>query len=485
MTQPGSRQSRLQGSDAPVTPTAGHYSPRLIAAIAAGKGVGKTSQLLGRGGGASLPGMVARRIDPRVLARLVAAQPVRAVGVTGSNGKTTTSRLAAALLRGEGQAVAHNSAGANLIQGVTSLAVNAATVSGTLPIDIFLAEVDEGALLQVAPEISLEVLVVTSLFRDQLDRFGEIYALAGAIESVAATLEPAATVIVNGDDPMVADMARDRTGRRLTFGLEVSESFDRISGAADSIRCPRCRSDLHYDQVYLSHLGSYRCDNCGFGRPALDVAVTEIRVQGLQATDCTIRTPAGEHQLSIPQAGVHVAYNAAAALAICHALNIPVPHASASLASVQPAFGRMEHVHAAGRDIVVVFAKNPTSFNTTLRTLDQAGEPRYLLTAFSNTLVDGEDFGWLWDVDLESIAERLQYVTVSGLRCDELATRLKYAGVPAERMTVVPDRPAALDHALATLPGGERLSIVSGYTPTIEFRQEMFRRGWVQRYWRT
>jgi UDP-N-acetylmuramyl tripeptide synthase len=134
---------------------------------------------------------------------------------------------------------------------------------------------------------------------------------------------------------------------------------------------------------------------------------------------------------------------------------------------------------------VVVFAKNPTSFNTTLRTLDQAGEPRYLLTAFSNTLVDGEDFGWLWDVDLESIAVRLQYVTVSGLRCDELATRLKYAGVPAERMTVVPDRRAALDHALATLPVGERLSIVSGYTPTIEFRQEMFRRGWVQRYWRT
>jgi UDP-N-acetylmuramyl tripeptide synthase len=224
--------------------------------------------------------------------------------------------------------------------------VNAATVSGTLPIDIFLAEVDEGALLQVAPEISLEVLVVTSLFRDQLDRFGEIYALAGAIDSVAATLEPTATVIVNGDDPMVADMARDRTGRRLTFGLEVSESFDRISGAADSIRCPRCRSDLQYDQVYLSHLGSYRCDNCGFGRPALDIAVTEIHVRGLQATDCTIRTPAGEHQLSIPQAGVHVAYNAAAALAICHALNIPVPHASASLASVQPAFGRMEHIHA-------------------------------------------------------------------------------------------------------------------------------------------
>ena len=485
MRQPGARQSRPQSSDTPLTRTARHHLPRLIAAIAAGKSVARTSRLLGRGGGASLPGMVARRIDPQVLARLIAAQPVRAVGVTGSNGKTTTSRLAAALLRGEGHAVAHNAAGANLIQGVTSLAVNAATVSGTLPIDIFLAEVDEGALLQVAPEMSLEVLVVTSLFRDQLDRFGEIYALAGAIESVAVTLEPEATVIVNGDDPMVADMAHDRTGRRLTFGVEVAESFDRISGAADSIRCPRCRGDLRYDHVYLSHLGSYRCDNCGYGRPSLDVAVTEIHVQGLQATDCTVRTPVGEYQLSIPQAGVHVAYNAAAALAICYALNIPVPHASASLASVQPAFGRMEHIHAAGCDMVVAFAKNPTSFNTTLRTLDRAGEPRHLLTAFSNTLVDGEDFGWLWDVDLESIADRLQHVTVSGLRCDELATRLKYAGVPAERMTVVPDRPAALDHALARLPAGERLSIVSGYTPTIEFRQEMFRRGWVQRYWRT
>lgn len=485
MTRPGVARVGGQSSEAPVTRSRFRPSPRLIAAIAAGKGVARTSRLLGRGGGASLPGLVARRIDPRVLARLIAAQPVRAVAVTGSNGKTTTSRLAAALLRGEGNTVAHNSAGANLIQGVTSLAVNAASISGTLPIDVFLAEVDEGALLQVAPEMSLEVLVVTSLFRDQLDRFGEIYALARAIESVALTLPPESTVIVNGDDPMVADMAHDRTGRRLTFGLDVAQSFDRISGAADSIRCPRCRGDLRYDQVYLSHLGSYRCGKCGYGRPTLDVAVTDVAVRGLQATDCTVRTPTGEYRLSIPQAGIHVAYNAAAALAICHALEIPVPHASTSLASVRPAFGRMEHIHAGGYDMVMAFAKNPTSFNTTLRTLEPAGEPRHLLTAFSNTLVDGEDFGWLWDVDLESIADRLQQVTVSGLRCDELATRLKYAGVAADRITVVSDRPAALDHALATVPAGERLSIVSGYTPTIEFRQEMFRRGWVQRYWRT
>jgi lipid II isoglutaminyl synthase (glutamine-hydrolysing) len=485
MTRPGVARVGGQSSEAPVTRSRFRPSPRLIAAIAAGKGVARTSRLLGRGGGASLPGLVARRIDPRVLARLIAAQPVRAVAVTGSNGKTTTSRLAAARLRGEGNTVAHNSAGANLIQGVTSLAVNAASISGTLPIDVFLAEVDEGALLQVAPEMSLEVLVVTSLFRDQLDRFGEIYALARAIESVAVTLPPESTVIVNGDDPMVADMAHDRTGRRLTFGLDVAQSFDRISGAADSIRCPRCRGDLRYDQVYLSHLGSYRCGKCGYGRPTLDVAVTDVAVRGLQATDCTVRTPTGEYRLSIPQAGIHVAYNAAAALAICHALEIPVPHASTSLASVRPAFGRMEHIHAGGYDMVMAFAKNPTSFNTTLRTLEPAGEPRHLLTAFSNTLVDGEDFGWLWDVDLESIADRLQQVTVSGLRCDELATRLKYAGVAADRITVVSDRPAALDHALATVPAGERLSIVSGYTPTIEFRQEMFRRGWVQRYWRT
>ncbi len=222
--------------------------------------------------------------------------------------------------------------------------------------------------------------------------------------------------MVNADDPMVADMAQARRGRRITFGLELAGSTDRLTSAADTIRCPRCRTDLVYERVYLSHLGRYRCDACGFTRPRPDVAVTAIDRRGLEGTRCTLTAGGETIEISIPQAGLHVAYNAAAAVAACVALGVAIPHATRSLARVAPAFGRLEVIQAGRREIVLAFAKNPTSFNTTLRTLGDAGEPQHLLVAVSNTLVDGEDFGWLWDVDFGEVVGRVQRVTVSGLR---------------------------------------------------------------------
>jgi UDP-N-acetylmuramyl tripeptide synthase len=428
--------------------------------------------------------MVARRVDPAVLDTIVGRRGVPVVAITGSNGKTTTARFTAALLRGEGHPVLHNSAGANLVQGVTSLAVSFSDLRGELPDGVLVVEVDEGALPIVAPELRPRAVLVTDLFRDQLDRFGELYAVADAIESVAATLPEDAAWIVNGDDPLVASVATETRARRITFGFELDRSTDRISRAADTIRCPRCRADLAYEHVYLSHMGAYRCPSCGFERPKLDVAVTALEVRGLAETACTIRTPEDELELTIPQAGTHIAYDAAAAVAILVGLGVRPVHARESLASVRPAFGRLEQIALPdGRRIVLAFAKNPTSFNTNLRALATEGEPRKLLVAVSNTLVDGEDFAWLWDVDFEAAAAGVERVTVSGLRADELANRLKYAGVEPARMTVIEDRPAALDDALAGVAPGETLTILAGYTPTIELREEMHRRGWVGRFW--
>ena len=180
---------------------------------------------------------------------------------------------------------------------------------------------------------------------------------------------------------------------------------------------------------------------------------------------------------------MHIAYDAAGAIAILVGLGVPLDHAVESLASVGPAFGRLEKIDADGRSIVLAFAKNPTSYNTTLRALATEGEPRQLLIAASNTLVDGEDFGWLWDVDFETMAPKVERAVVSGTRADELANRLKYAGVSAGKMTVVEDRTDALEAALHGLPPDRRLVVLSGYTPLIELRNEMRRRGWTGRYW--
>jgi UDP-N-acetylmuramyl tripeptide synthase len=456
---------------------------RTFLALVAGKSAARATRLAGRGGGTSITGMVARRVDPHVLQRLVADRGVPVVAITGSNGKTTTARFTAALLRGEGVTVSHNSAGANLVQGVTSLAVSSADSRGRLPDGVLVAEVDEGALPVVAPELAPRALLVTDLFRDQLDRFGEIYAVADAIESVAAALPAESALVVNADDPMVAMLARSRHGRRVTFGFELERSTDRITRAADTIRCPKCRSDLEYRYVYLSHMGDYSCPSCGFQRPRLDVAVTSLEVVGLDRTRMEIETSSGTLTLEIPQSGVHIAYNAAAAIAILVGLGVPLDHAAESLAAVGPAFGRLEKIDADGRDLLLAFAKNPTSYNTTLRALATEEEPRQLLIAASNTLVDGEDFGWLWDVDFETMAPKVERAVVSGTRADELANRLKYAGVPADRLTIVEDRPAALDAALEALPPDRRLVVLTGYTPLIELRNEMTKRGWTGRYW--
>jgi UDP-N-acetylmuramyl tripeptide synthase len=374
-------------------------------------------------------------------------------------------------------------AGANLIQGVTSLAVSHSDLRGRLPDAVLVAEVDEGALPRVAPDTLPRALLVTDLFRDQLDRFGEIYAVADAIESVAAALPAECALIVNADDPMVATLAEKREGRRVTFGLAIKKSTDQISRAADTIRCPRCRSDLKYRFVYLSHMGDYSCPSCDFTRPKLDVAVTALQVVGIDRTRCEMQTPQGKLILDIPQSGVHIAYDAAAAVAILVGLGVSLEHAPESLAAVGPAFGRLEKIDAGGKTVVLAFAKNPTSYNTTLRALATDDEPRQLLIAASNTLVDGEDFGWLWDVDFESMAPRIERVVVSGTRADELANRLHYAGVSAGKIRIIVDRRAALTEALTVLPAGQRLVVLSGYTPLIELRNEMRRRGWTGRYW--
>jgi UDP-N-acetylmuramyl tripeptide synthase len=458
-------------------------SLRAVLALAAGKTAAWATRLIGRGGGTAITGMVARKVDPQILDKLVRRAGLPLVAITGSNGKTTTARFTAALLRGEGIEVGHNSAGANLIQGVTSLAVSQADWRGRMSDQVLVAEVDEGALPKVAPETMPRALLVTDLFRDQLDRFGEIYAVADAIESVASALPAESALVLNVDDPMVATLAEKREGRRVTFGLNLRHSTDQITRAADTIRCPRCRADLKYRHVYLSHMGDYSCPSCGFARPTLDVVVTSVEVLGLDRTRCVMRTPAGKLAVEIPQSGVHIAYDAAAAVAIMIALGLPIAHAAESLAAVGPAFGRLEKIDAGGITIILAFAKNPTSYNTTLRALATEEEPRQLLIAASNTLVDGEDFGWLWDVDFESMAPRVERAVVSGTRADELANRLHYAGVQSGRISLIEDRRTALDAALGGLPPGARLVILAGYTPLIELRDEMRRRGWTGRYW--
>ncbi|MGH3275976.1 MAG: MurT ligase domain-containing protein [Streptosporangiaceae bacterium] len=475
-----------QDRQAPMPATA---QARLTLALAAGKAASTASRVLRRGGGTSFPGTIARRIDPQVLQRIVASSDARKVVVTGSNGKTTTCRMLAALAQAGDLKVIQNRSGSNLLQGVISTAVRGASLRGQMDAHVLLLEVDEAVVQRVIPEVQPDVFAVTNIFRDQLDRFGELYSMARMLQTVIEALPAAATVVLNADDPLVASLGDATSARLLYYGIHADRAGEHVpEHAADAIRCLRCQHMLSYRVVHLSHLGDYSCPECGNCRPPLDVAVTAVRPVPDAGSEITVETPAGSMALQVPLPGAHNIYNAAAALACVTALSLPQPLDPASarraMAGVRPAFGRLEDIRAGERQVTLAFVKNPTSYNTTLREVLRRPGRKHVLAAHSNTVVDGEDFAWLWDVDLEQLVPQLASLTVSGTRSEEVALRFKYAGADPAVMRVIPDRGAALQTALTQLPPGDALHIFAGYTPMRELRGAMQRRGWVPPSWK-
>ncbi|HKT40685.1 MAG TPA: MurT ligase domain-containing protein, partial [Ktedonobacterales bacterium] len=457
--------------------------PRLALALGVAKLAGSTGRMLKIGGGTSLPGMLARKIDPDVLRKVVGASKAKKLAITGSNGKTTTAHIVAAIAAANELKITQNRAGANMLQGVTTVAVNAANLRGELDDDLLVIEVDEGTFHRAIPEINPDVVIVNNVFRDQLDRYGELYKVAGNIERIVRELPASATVALNADDPLVANFV-EMPARRLYFGLDAPAiGGTKPEHSADSVRCPRCQAYFEYDAVYVSHLGAYRCPNCGFARPKLDIALTAASLPPQGPTSITVRTPAGEVSLTMPLLGMHNVYNAVGALAGAYALGMDLSQAASGLANIKPVFGRLEPIKAGDQTVYLSFVKNPTSYNTMLNTVKTWPGQKHVLVAASNTPVDGEDFAWFWDVEIEDIAADLLTVTCSGLKAEELAMRFKYAGVPEEKLEIIHDRAAALDVGLRKAGPGGSLFIFAGYTPVRELRRTMADRGWVGYEW--
>jgi lipid II isoglutaminyl synthase (glutamine-hydrolysing) len=459
---------------------------RLALAISAGKLAGASGRFFHIGGGTSLPGMVARRIDPNILKSVVGASKAKKIVITGSNGKTTTARMTAAIADFSGQRVSHNRTGSNMLQGVTSVAVNFADVFGRLDSDVLLFEIDEGTIPLAVPEIQPDVVLITNIFRDQLDRYGELYSVANALNKMLDGLPETSTILLNGNDPQVASFGHNAKAKRLFFGLETKEVGTAVpEQSADIIRCINCQEDLQYEVAYMSHLGIYHCPNCGYTLPKLDFAVTSVKLaaDGQGPSQVKMRTPQGEIAFEIPIPGLHNVYNAAAAIGATMSAGFSMEKTPAAIASIRPAFGRLEKIQAGDQTIYLAFVKNPTSFNLMLRLIAQHDTEKHMMVVASNTIVDGEDFAWLWDVDIESIASDIRDVVCSGSKAEELAMRLKYAEIPVDKISIVHEREAALDAALRNAGPGGTLYIMSSYTPTHELRRIMQKRGWVKHFW--
>ena len=464
-------------------------SVRLSAAIAVARSAQVASRTLKRGGGSTVPGVVARRVDPGVLASLSRRLPMGSAAITGTNGKTTTTRMVSKILQTAGVRAVNNSTGANLVTGVTAALISDSSLSGNPASQMGLFEVDEASVPKVAAEADLEILAVLNLFRDQLDRYGELAYTGKVIASAFEDLPQDGAVILNADDPLVASLGRS-TIKPVYYGMdEPALDTGRLQHVADSKDCPVCGTALDYDAVYMGHVGVYGCPNCDFGRPELHYRASRIRFDGARGTDFLLYTPAGEMEVRIGLPGLYNVYNALAAAAVACEAGIGLEDVSRGLREFEGAFGRVERVKAGDREAFLLLIKNPVGFNEILRTFVTGADARHVLIAINDNHADGRDVSWLWDVDFEMLAEArsegmtgdIHPFTVSGIRADDMAVRLKYADLPVGE--VIPDRLEAIKAALEAIPPGETLYVLPTYTAMLEIRNTLSELGYTHPFW--
>ncbi len=513
-------------------------SLRAALAVIGGRAAGALSRRLHFGGGTSIVGVIAQRLYPEIVPYLARQLHYGSILITGTNGKTTTSSFMAAIINDAGLRVWRNREGSNLLRGIASSLVIRSQPNGRLRRSgraIAVLEIDEAVLPTIVQHIPPRIIIFTNLFRDQLDRYGEVDSVLAHWQRAIAALSPDTTLVLNADDPATANLARSFAGNVVYYGIDTLHStiHEPERGAQaqerhqtiDARTCPACGGDFVYDLRFYSHMGHYHCSTCGLQRPQPQVQATQVQELGFDRTRIHISTPTTEGEIVIPLPGFYNIYNALAAIAAAQALAIHWEPIVTGIEQSKPAFGRGERIQAEGRTIRLLLAKNPTGFNEVLRTLFTETTARNILFILNDHIADGQDISWIWDVDFERAVGHLNTLAVAGTRARDLALRLKYAGIELDEKDIIPPAPLraarredastraarknasararlslvetqpqqplvrkfgikqALESALEQTPIGETLFIVPTYTGLLEVHRELEQRGLAPYYW--
>jgi UDP-N-acetylmuramyl tripeptide synthase len=458
---------------------------RTSLAIGASKLTASLTAWLRLGAGTSLPGKVARTIDPQLLHALGSQIREKTLAVTGTNGKTTTCGLLAQFIQEAGKSVVHNHLGANMIAGITMAIVRQSNLLGQLNADYGVLEVDEASLRGVAAEVTPDLVMVTNLFRDQLDRYGELDTTAKMILAGIPTGCP--HVVLNADDPLVTALSlglkEKQTAEPVYYGVErvvypnpltvEPAILENVGFPREVTDCPACSGSLVYDTTLFGHLGHYRCSSCDYARPIPTVRATEVVVTPA-GSDVTLHigdSPESLH-LHVPLPGLFNVYNVLAACAAVVALGLPSSVFKPGLEQFHGVFGRAERRTLRGKPVWVMLIKNPVGASEVLKLVGNDPNGR-LLIALNANYADGRDVSWIWDAMFEGLAggaAAQKTVVVSGERAQDMAVRLKYAGIEADRLLVEPDLKAAVERALEETGAGETLYVLPTYTALLTLR---------------
>ncbi|MCL4354110.1 Mur ligase family protein [Patescibacteria group bacterium] len=407
-----------------------------------GKTFVKLSRSLNLGSGSTWPGHIALKLNKKFIQDILKNNKIKIILIAGTNGKTTTSKLIQEILIKNNVKVFQNNSGANLLNGIASSLIQEASLNKELKKEFAIFEIDENSLPLVLDDVIPDYLVILNLFRDQLDRYGEIDTIAKKWKESIGKLNKKTKLILNADDPLIAFLGHEDKLETKYFGLN-EQSLSKIQHASDSVYCPNCGTKLSYDAIYFSHLGDWKCLNCKFSRPK----ITKFE------------------NLNYPLLGNYNKYNILAAALTVNCIGITLEKINKALVEFKPAFGRQEIIRYKNKNVQIFLSKNPTSFNESLKTA-VANKGKYFLLVLNDRIPDGRDISWIWDFDLEEA--KAKNVTVSGDRTYDMALRLEYAGI---KNLTEPNLRQAINLAIENLPKDEILYILPTYSAMLEIRK--------------
>lgn len=437
-------------------------------------------RLLGRGG-TNLPGTIALKLCPSIIGKL--SDGVTIILVTGTNGKTTITRMIEQCLIEAELPYFTNKSGANMDTGIVAEFIYNSTLFGKCKYPYALIECDELAFKNVSRYAKIKYVAVSNVFRDQLDRYGEItHTVTGIYEGIKNI--PDATVCLNADCSLSTSL-RDRIDNKIIFyGLNCPIYKDRVKEVSDAPYCIKCGNEYKYNYITYGHLGDYYCEKCGYKKPETTVFVEKIISSDVDSNTVlmNIGTDSCEIRINLP-AGYNI-YNAACAASVGYAMGIPTQKIKTALESFSCGFGRMEKFSINGTDIRMILVKNPAGANQTLNFVYNIKEPSVFVVGLNDRYADGTDISWIWDADFEKFSlmgDKLKAIIVTGIRADEMALRFKYAGVPIEKISVEKD----YDRMLKTVISQQApVFIMPTYTAMLEIHGILSKKYAVKEFWK-
>ena len=409
---------------------------RAIIAILLCKALRLVSRLLHRGGTA-MPGRWALKLCPNLLELL--AKDVKSVAITGTNGKTTSARMIEQAFSEKGLNYFANRSGANLISGITTEFVMNATLTGKPLKEYAVIECDEAAARKVFSQLRPRVVVVTNLFRDQLDRYGEV---THTLENIRVAMQgaPEAVLCLNADCSLTASLADDLPNRVVYFGIDQGAAPSRPKPEiSDATHCIRCKTEYEYDYISYGHLGGFRCPKCGYRRHKADFAVTDITEQRADGSTVVMDIQGTKRIVNVNLPAMYNIYNAVGAVTAAVEMGLDADTAVKALADFQCGFGRMEQFRLGKAGARMMLVKNPAGCNQVIEFLENIKEKFILVVCLNDRGADGTDVSWIWDADFEgltTLGSYLDQVIVSGDRAGDMRVRIKYAGIPDEHISM-------------------------------------------------